>query len=223
MIFIFGFLWNFTIMPKTLTQELFAEILAGAVRELEKRQEELNQLDAATGDGDHGTSIVKAMRAAAETARQEGTFQEVLYNVGFAVESQDCGSTSSLIGSFYEGMSEAVISEEMDTDGVVRMFSSGLSCVEKSTKAKVGDKTLMDALIPAIDRMKSLLECNVSLADLFEAAAEAAQFGAESTLGYIAKFGRARNLGERTKGHLDAGAVSMAIVFRAFADRFKEM
>ena len=210
-------------MPKALTKELFAEILANVVSELEKRQEELNQLDAAIGDGDHGTSIVKAMRAAAEAARQDGAFKEILYNAGFAAESQDCGSTSSLTGSFYEGMSEAVTSEEMDTDGVVRMFAAGLACVEKSTKAKVGDKTLMDALIPAVDRMKSLLECNVSLADMFAAASEAAQFGAESTLDYIAKFGRAKNLGERTKGHLDAGAVSMATVFRAFADRFKGM
>jgi len=208
-------------MSKTLTKELFAEILASAVGELEKRQEELNKLDAAIGDGDHGTSIVKAMRAAAGAARGDGAFKEVLYNVGFAAESQDCGSTSSLTGSLYEGMSEAVTAEEMDTDGVIRMFSAGLACVEKSTKAKVGDKTLMDALIPAVNRMQSMLECNVSLAELFDAAAEAAQFGAESTLGYIAKYGRAKNLGERTRGHLDAGAISTAIVFRAFAERFK--
>ncbi len=209
-------------MLKTLTKELVGVILAEAVGELEKRQEELNRLDAATGDGDHGTSIVKAMRAAAEAAKGDGSFKDVLYNVGFAAESQDCGSTSSLTGSFYEGMSEAVTSEEMDTDGVIRMFSAGLACVEKSSKAKVGDKTLMDALIPAVNRMQSMIDNNATLADVFEAAAEAAQFGAESTVDYIAKFGRAKNLGERTKGHLDAGAVSMAIVFRAFADRFKE-
>ena len=208
-------------MSKTLTKEQLGEILANAVCELEKRQEELNRLDAAIGDGDHGTSIVKAMRAAAEAARGEGLFKEVLYNVGFAAESQDCGSTSSLTGSFYQGMSEAVTSEEMDTDSVIRMFSAGLACVEKSTQAKVGDKTLMDALIPAVNQMQSMIDYNASLADVFEEAASAAQFGAESTVNYVAKFGRARNLGERTKGHLDAGAVSMAIVFRAFAEHFK--
>jgi len=208
-------------MLKTLTKERIGDIFASAVGELEKRQEELNRLDAAVGDGDHGTSIVKAMRAAAEAVRADGSFKDVLYNAGFAAESQDCGSTSSLIGSFYEGMSEAVTSEEMGTDDVIRMFSVGLACVEKLTRAQVGDKTLMDALIPAVNRMQSMLDCGASLADVFEEAASAAQFGAESTLGYVARFGRAKNLGERTKGHLDPGAVSMAIVFRAFADRFK--
>ena len=208
-------------MSKTLTKELFGEILADVVSKLEKRQEELNRLDAAIGDGDHGTSIVKAMRAAAEAIQEEGSFKDTLYNAGFAAESQDCGSTSSLTGSFYEGMSEAVTSEEMDTDGVIRMFSAALACVEKSTKAQVGDKTLMDALIPAVNQMKSMIDCNASLAEVFGAAADAAQFGAESTVDYVAKFGRSKNLGERTKGHIDPGAVSMAIVFRAFAEKFK--
>ena len=208
-------------MSKALTKGLFGEILARAVLELEKRQEDLNRLDAAIGDGDHGTSIVKAMRAVAEAIRGEGSFKDVLSNAGFAAESQDCGSTSSLTGLFYEGMSGAVTAEEMDTDSVIRMFSAGLDCVEKWTKAKVGDKTLMDALIPAVNQMKSMIDCDTSLAKVFEAAADAARFGAESTLDYVAKFGRARNLGERTKGHLDAGAVSMAIVFQAFAENFK--
>jgi len=208
-------------MSKFLTKKLVGDILAKAVSELEKRQEELNRLDAAIGDGDHGTSIVKAMRAAAEAIRGDGSFKDALYNAGFAAESQDCGSTSSLTGSFYEGMSEAVTSEEMNTDGVIQMFSAGLTCVEQSTKAQVGDKTLMDALIPAVNQMKSMIDCNASLVSVFEAAADAAQFGAESTIDYIAKFGRAKNLGERTKGHLDPGAISMAIVFRTFANHLK--
>ena len=209
-------------MPTSLTKEQMSEILAESVRELEKRQDELNRLDAAIGDGDHGTSIVKAMRAAAKAAKNPGPFKNVLFDIGFAAESQDCGSTSSLTGSLYQGMSEAVESEELDVDNVIRMFSAGLECVEKSTKAKVGDKTLMDALIPAVNQMKSMIDCNFSLATVLEAAAEAAQFGAESTVDYVAKFGRAKNLGERSQGHLDAGAVSTAIIFRAFAEHFKE-
>ena len=207
----------------SLTKEQMSEILAKAVRELENRQDELNRLDAAIGDGDHGTSIVKAMRAAAQAANNPGTFKSVLFDIGFAAESQDCGSTSSLTGSLYQGMSDAVEIEELETDDVIRMFTAGLECVEKSTKAKVGDKTLMDALIPAVNQMKSMIDCNFSLAVVLEAAADAAQFGAESTVDCVAKFGRAKNLGDRSKGHLDAGAVSTAIVLRVFADHFKEM
>lgn len=210
-------------MPKKLTKELVFKILTTAVSELESRQEELNRLDAATGDGDHGTSIVKAMRAAATAMGEPGTFQETLYNAGFAAESQDCGSTSSLIGSFLQGMSEAIKSEELTPDETIQVFCAGLESIKKVTKAQVGDKTLMDALIPAVDHMKSQFECNISLQELFDTAAESAQFGADSTTEYVAKFGRAKNLGERSKGHLDAGAVSMAILFKAFAKGVKRL
>lgn len=193
-------------------------MLDDAVLVLENRIEELNNLDAATGDGDHGTSIVKAMSAAARESKKEGPFKDVLFDVGLAAENQDCGSTSTLTGSLYQGMSEAVDSERMDTDGVIRMFTKGVECVEKSTTAKVGDKTLMDALIPAVDRMKSLLDCGESLMELFSIAAEAAKLGADATGDYIAKYGRAKNLGERSKGHPDPGAVSLAYIFTSFAN-----
>lgn len=205
-------------MPKYLTKSLVCKILTAVVVDLEKRQEELNKLDAATGDGDHGTSIVKAMRAAAKAMNENGSFKDAVYNAGFAAESQDCGSTSSLIGSLFQGMSEKIFSEELNTDDVIQMFSAGLEAVSKMTKAKVGDKTMMDALIPAVDRMKSMFDCNTTLQDLFEFAAESAQFGADATVDYVAKFGRAKNLGERSKGHLDAGAVSMSILFKGFAN-----
>lgn len=208
-------------MPKNLTKEFVFKILTAAVTELESRQEELNRLDAATGDGDHGTSIVKAMRAAAAAMGEPNTFKDALYNAGFAAESQDCGSTSSLIGSFLQGMSEAVDSEELDPDATIQMFSAGLEAIQKVTKAQVGDKTLMDTLIPAVDHMKSQLECNISLQELFDTAAESAQFGADATVDCVAKFGRAKNLGQRSKGHIDAGAVSMAILFKAFAKGVK--
>lgn len=205
-------------LPKKLTKELVLKIFTSTVAELEAKQEELNRLDAAIGDGDHGTSIVKAMRAAAVAMEGPENLKDALYNAGFAAESQDCGSTSSLIGSFWQGMSEKIESEELLSDDAIQMFSAGLDAVKKMTKAQVGDKTLMDALIPAVDYMKSQFECNASLQELFESAAESAQFGTDATVDYIAKFGRAKNLGERSKGHLDAGAVSMAIIFKAFAN-----
>lgn len=209
-------------MAKTLTKALMSRMLIAAAEELQLNVSYLNELDAATGDGDHGTSILKAMKAAAEESEKDASFKDMLYNVGFAAESQDCGSTSTLTGSLYQGMSEGVDAEELDADGVIRMFTKGLECVEKSTKAKVGDKTLMDALIPAVDRMKSLIETGASVEDTFHIAAEFARFGAEATKDYVAKFGRAKNLQERSKGHLDAGAVSLSMIFTVFAKTVAE-
>ena len=193
-------------------------MLKNAVEVLEKNKDYLNQLDAATGDGDHGTSILRAMRAAANAASGEGSFKDVVFNVGFAAESEDCGSTSSLTGSLYQGMSEAVDAEEMSIAGVVEMYVAGLACVGKSTKAQVGDKTLMDALIPAVESIKSLQGNDITLIQLFDSAAKAAQNGAEATKEMVAKFGRAKNLGQRVIGHIDAGAVSTSMILRAFAD-----
>ncbi len=209
-------------MAKNFTKDLLARMIAAAVLELEQKPEELNRLDAATGDGDHGTSILKAMRAAAAAARAEGSLKDILHGIAWTIEDEACGSTSSLTGSLYEGMSEAVDSEELNVDEVIEMFVSGLACVERATKAKVGDKTIMDALIPAVDMMKSMRQSSVTLAELLTAAAESARFGADSTRDCLAKFGRAKNLGERVRGHLDPGACSAALILETFARVAKE-
>lgn len=187
----------------------------------------LNQLDSATGDGDHGTAILAAMKAADKSARQNGspseTLAETLDRIGWDVMSSTSGSTSALNGSFFSGMGMAAgNSEELDVDQTIAMFETGLANVRTATKAQVGDKTLMDALIPAIDAMSRKKGTGAALTDVFSAAAEAAQTGADSTKELVAKHGRARNLGERSAGHLDAGAVSLAMIYAAYAKTIAE-
>ncbi|MDR1957780.1 MAG: dihydroxyacetone kinase subunit L [Planctomycetaceae bacterium] len=208
-------------MTNFLTKQTFSRMIDAARQKLEANVTELNKLDSATGDGDHGTSIVKAIRAAAKVTSEvleEKELKDILYDAGWAVMGEDCGSTSSLIGAFFMGMSEGVSPEPIDTQGVAAIFEAGLQNVMKQTKAKVGDKTLMDALIPAVAAMKSQSEIQTA----FQAAAAAAQKGADATKDYVAKFGRARNLGERSIGHIDAGAVSIAYIFGEFAQHCTE-
>ena len=199
-----------------LNRELLQKMLSAATASIESNVAYLNQLDSATGDGDHGTSIVKAIRAASKSvteASAEQSLKEILYNAGWAVMGEDCGSTSSLIGTFFMGMSDAAVCDELTDEAAIGMFSSGLAGISKQTKAKIGDKTLMDALIPAIAVMQDAGDFTTAL----HSAAQAAAAGAESTKNFIAKFGRAKNLGERSVGHIDAGATSMALIFEAFA------
>ncbi|MCL2348245.1 MAG: dihydroxyacetone kinase subunit DhaL [Planctomycetaceae bacterium] len=203
----------------TLTREKFIRMLQAAATTIESNVTYLNQLDAATGDGDHGTSIVKAIRAVVKTmaeATPDQTLKEMLFQSGWAAMGEDCGSTSTLLGSLFMGMSEAATSDELDFETVKSVFHHGLTNITRQTKAKVGDKTLMDALIPAVEALQKAAD----LPSAFEAAAKAAATGAESTKGLVAKFGRAKNLGERSIGHLDAGAVSMAMIFDAFSKNF---
>ena len=95
---------------------------------------------------------------------------------------------------------------------------AGLATVQKRGKAHSGDKTLVDALYPAATALKEWLQDGVSLSQAIAVAAEAARNGAEKTADMVAKFGRAKFLGERSIGHQDAGATSVALIFTAWAD-----
>ncbi|MDR2439958.1 MAG: dihydroxyacetone kinase subunit L [Planctomycetaceae bacterium] len=200
------------------TKLLFCRMLEAALVSIETNLTMLNQLDAATGDGDHGTAILAAMKAAVSSVRKDGTFPVILETVGFDVMSGASGSTSTLSGLFFTGMADGMTSEELDVDETITAFENGLANVRTMTKAQIGDKTLMDALIPAIKAMSQFKKTNVSFSEIFQAAAVAAQTGADSTKELIAKHGRAKNLGERSRGHLDAGAVSTALIYAAYAE-----
>jgi dihydroxyacetone kinase-like protein len=200
------------------TKSLLQDMLQTAFSAVESQRTMLNQLDAATGDGDHGTAILTALESATLAAHKDGTLKTTLETIGWEIMSNTSGSTSALLGSFFIGMSQAVSCEELDCAQTITMFESGLKNLRTSSRANVGDKTMMDALIPAVESMVALKEQSPTLADLFSAAAEAAQKGADSTKDLVAKFGRAKNLGERSRGTLDAGAVSTALIYRAYAE-----
>jgi dihydroxyacetone kinase-like protein len=205
----------------SFTKTLLQKMLQAALAVAEDQLAMFNQLDTATGDGDHGTALLAAMKAATAAAQKEGSLKTTLEAVGWDVMSNTSGSTSALMGSFFIGMANAVAGEELDSGQTIAMFELGLVNIRTSTRANVGDKTLMDALIPAIGAMTALKEQSPVLADLFTAAADAAQKGADSTKDLVAKFGRAKNLGERSRGTLDAGSVSTALIYRAYADAVK--
>jgi dihydroxyacetone kinase-like protein len=200
------------------TKLLFCRMLEAALVSIEGNLTMLNQLDAATGDGDHGTAILTAMKAAVSSAGKDGTFAATLETIGFDVMSSANGSTSTLFGLFFTGMAESISSEEPGIDETITAFESGLANVRTMTKAQIGDKTLMDALIPAIEAMSRFKGTEAAFSKVFQAAAVAAQTGADSTKELVAKHGRAKNLGERSKGHLDAGAVSTALIYAAYAE-----
>ncbi|MDR0608631.1 MAG: dihydroxyacetone kinase subunit L [Planctomycetaceae bacterium] len=200
------------------TKLLLCRMLEAALASIETNLTMLNRLDAATGDGDHGTAILAAIKAAAVSSGKDGSFSATLETIGFDIMSGASGSTSTLFGLFFTGMTGGIASEELSVDETITAFENGLANVQTMTKAQVGDKTLMDALIPAIEAMSRLKGTNASLVEIFRVAAVAAQNGADSTKELIAKHGRAKNLGERSRGHLDAGAVSTALLYAAYAE-----
>jgi dihydroxyacetone kinase-like protein len=209
-------------MADALACPTVVRMLRAALQEIRSQQETLSRLDAVVGDGDHGTSMVRAMEAAARAAEESsGTDLRQLFSaVAWAVMSCDGGATGPLLGSWFLGMSEAVEGRsELDVPAVTVMFEAGLAKLQKQSRAQIGDKTMMDALLPAVAALKSADSAHGIQAAL-RRAAEAAARGADATRTMRARFGRARHLGERVVGHLDPGAVSVSLLFKGFSEGF---
>jgi phosphoenolpyruvate---glycerone phosphotransferase subunit DhaL len=197
-----------------LTVQDFISMWKCALVQVTARADEFSRLDAVTGDGDHGTAIVQALTSAVEVAEKGTEFKTMLNEMGFNVMMQTSGSTSTLFGGFLLGMSDHSEGAELDGQQVKQMFKGGLEGVQKQTKAVKGDKTMMDALVPAVDAI--MANGSADLTELFASASAAAQQGAMATVDMKANFGRARNYGERSIGSADAGALSWACMFSAF-------
>lgn len=181
-----------------LTIDNFKTMLTTALANIKAREDEFSKLDAVIGDGDHGQAIVTAMSAIVATAEKGTEFKTMLNDMGFDVMLQVSGSTSTLLGAFFLGMSDHVSGTQLDAAAVKAMFAGGLTNVQKQTKAQKGDKTMMDALIPAVEAIQNCPSDDIK--ELINAGAEAALAGAQSTIELKANFGRARNYGERLYG-----------------------
>ncbi len=199
-----------------MTLEQFKAIWVKAQEAINANEKYFSELDAATGgDGDHGTAIVAALNAIVHAEGDD--FKSYITDMAEKLETEASGSTSSLYGAWCEGMAEAVPAgvTELDADGLAEMFEGGWDEICCVTKARQGDKTMMDALQPATEAL--LASKGEGESAMFAAAAKAAKEGSEATAKLQARFGRAKNLGERSIGAIDAGSASMATLFAAFA------
>jgi len=196
-------------------------VLRAAAAKVKVGADRLGQLDSAIGDGDHGIAMTRAMEALEKGIDDcsDHSNKALLQGVAWVVASIDAGSTGPLMGSLLMGMVEPVgDAEQIDTPLLASMFEAGLAKLRAISKAEVGDKTMIDALVPAVEALKNAAAEGDSVADALEKAAAEAEAGAERTKDFQARFGKARNLGERSIGYQDPGATSMAMLFRGFAE-----
>jgi dihydroxyacetone kinase-like protein len=198
-----------------LTIDNFKAMLQLALKNIKEREDEFSKLDAVIGDGDHGQAIVTALSAIVATVEKGTEFKQMLNDMGFDVMLQVSGSTSTLLGAFFLGMSDHAVGTELSPSAVKAMFQGGLDNVRKQTKAQKGDKTMMDALIPAVEAMQAVEADDVKA--ILEAGAKAALEGADATVQMKANFGRARNYGEQSVGYMDSGAASWSCMLDSFA------
>ena len=201
-------------------QEL-KNILLGAVDMIDRNYERLSQMDTVIGDGDHGITMLRAMknvRTAVENYRGDN-LKGLLNDVGWGLLSVDGGATGPLFGSLFLGMSEALGDQRtMDGPILALVFEAGQAELSKQTPAKPGDKTMMDAVVPAVIAIRQAADKDKSCLEILANASDAAMKGAVSTKEFRARFGRAKNQGDRTIGVQDPGATSMALIFQGMHD-----
>jgi dihydroxyacetone kinase-like protein len=182
---------------------------------------ELTKLDSAIGDGDHGTNMDRGMRKVLE--RLDGVEGEdigaALKAVAMALISSVGGASGPLYGTLFLQMGNASSGRsELDLAGWTDALDTGLGGVVQRGKAEVGDKTMVDALTPAVRALRQAVSEGAALAGALERWASAAQEGMQRTVGLQARKGRASYLGARSVGHQDPGATSSYLLLRTAAD-----
>ena len=202
----------------TIDRTGVAAMLTSAANLLAENADRLSEIDSRFGDGDHGITMGKIAKLLLERVPQWGdeSIKDFLDDLGTAIMEVKGGSAGPLYGTMIGGLGVELgdNENELDSDSVKRMFAGCLSEMEDITTAKVGDKTMMDALIPAVEAVQA---AQGEPADLLKAAAEAAEAGAKASEGFVSKFGRARSYKEQTIGTPDAGAVSTSLFIKGLA------
>jgi dihydroxyacetone kinase-like protein len=192
-----------------------------AAKMLEEHRDELSRLDREIGDGDHGENMHRGFAALVTAMERDAPDSPggVLKLVAMTLISKVGGAAGPLYGTAFLRAATAVKDTgELDSNTVARALRAALDGVVARGKAERGDKTMVDALLPAVLAAESAAENGEEVPALLRAAADAAAEGADSTVLVLARKGRASYLGERSIGHMDPGARSTALLLRTFAD-----
>ena len=202
-------------LSATQTKEMF--IFVG--KKVIESKPLLTEVDSAIGDGDHGIGMSVGFKKAIENLEKKEftTVNEVFKTIGMSMISSMGGASGIIFGTmFVGGIKELADTESLDAKTLASIFESALKAIKARGKADLGDKTMIDAFQPAVESLKNFSGDDL-LAGL-QAATAQAKVGVENSKEYIAKFGRAKALGERAIGHQDAGATSVAIIFESMTN-----
>jgi phosphoenolpyruvate---glycerone phosphotransferase subunit DhaL len=189
--------------------------------EMSEQRAELTKLDAAIGDGDHGTNMDRGMRKALE--RLDGLEGEdigaALKAVGMALVSSVGGAAGPLYGTLFMQMGGATGGRDaLDLTGWADALEAGIKGLQARGRAEPGDKTMVDALLPGLETLRSAVQEGAEPADALRRSAAAAEEGMKATVPMEARKGRASYLGPRSVGHQDPGATSSHLLLRSAAE-----
>ncbi len=204
---------------KSFSVQAGGKIVADFVLIIQENKQYLSELDGKIGDGDHGINMSKGFTLFQKEIEQEpGDLCQNLSRLSRVLMGSIGGSMGPLYGMLFRGMAKACSGKDLiDKHSLKEMLQGGLAEIKKVSEAQVGDKTLMDVLIPAVDAFAETAT-NGDFQESLQAMREAAIAGRDSTEAMVAKVGRSSRLGERSSGVLDAGAVSCCLLLVSLAD-----
>lgn len=195
-------------------------VLMQMVKGIQDNKAYLGEVDGLIGDGDHGMNMNKGFSVFESRFQdQDISFTEGLDELGTILLNEIGGSMGPIYGTIFMDMAEAGEDlEEITLESLTKMLEAGLEGLCGIVDARVGDKTLVDTLSPAVETLNKAIESGNTFADALADMKIAAEQGRDSTKDMVAKFGRSSRLGERSRGVLDAGATSCCIILNAMAD-----
>ena len=201
----------------TVDAAALADWLREFARLVSENKELLTDLDSAIGDADHGTNLDRGMTAVV-AALDPVTPAALLKRTGMSLVSAVGGTSGPLYGTAFLRMATAAgDAAELDAPAFAAALRAGLDGVVARGKAVPGDKTMVDALAPAVDALDEAVASGSSLKEALRAAVKAAEEGRDATIPLVARKGRASYLGERSAGHQDPGATSVTLLLVAAA------
>lgn len=200
-------------------------VLLKMVEGIQKNKDYLGDIDGLIGDGDHGMNMNKGFSVFEDRFKDADiSFTEGLDELGTILLNEIGGSMGPIYGTIFMDMAEAGEDAGEITLGLLSdMLTAGFEGLCDIIEAKVGDKTLVDTLSPAVDVLKEAAKADKDFKAALEEMKAAAEKGRDSTKDIVAKFGRSSRLGERSRGVLDAGAASCCIILQTMADGIIEL
>lgn len=210
-------------MGAVSTTEITLDQLASWLRHfsdlVEQHKSYLTDLDSAIGDADHGTNMARGAAAVVAHLDEANTVDALLKKAGMTLVSTVGGTSGPLYGTLLMkmGMATGAVTT-LSPEDFSKAFRAGLDGLIARGKTELGDKTMVDALSPAIDAFDAAVADGAGMADAARSAAEAAAAGRDATTPLVARKGRASYLGERSAGHMDPGATSATYLMDALVE-----
>jgi dihydroxyacetone kinase-like protein len=196
-------------------------IIGGVAKAIEENKQYLSDLDQAIGDGDHGFNMARGFEAVMQKlgAAPPADIGALLKTTAMAVISNVGGASGPLYGSFFLKMAAAVGAKtEIDLAGFAAAFKEGVIAVQQRGKAQLGEKTMLDVLIPVSEALEKDAAAGTDCKQAIDGAVALAEKCRDDTKDKIATKGRAAYLGERSRGHIDPGATSSCLILKTLAE-----